>query len=64
VQPSPSNAVLRRLAAQQPTEVFTTAVTPAEILYGVEALPAGKRMARLPAAVEQTFAEEFERPLP
>jgi predicted nucleic acid-binding protein len=40
--------------------VFTTAVTQAEILYGMELLPAGKRRGRLSAAIETMFAEEFE----
>jgi predicted nucleic acid-binding protein len=34
-------------------------VTEAEILYGVETLPPGKRRLRLLAAVEKMFAEEF-----
>lgn len=32
----------------------------AEVLYGVEALPAGRRRTRLLAAVENMFAEQFE----
>jgi predicted nucleic acid-binding protein len=32
----------------------------AEILYGVEALPSGKRRTRLLVAVESMFAEQFE----
>lgn len=63
--PLPSPMVMYWLAAQEPSSVFTTAVTQAEVLYGVEALPAGRRRMRLLAAVEKTFAEEFaDRILP
>lgn len=45
--------------------VFTTAITQAEILHGIEMLPSGKRRGRLRAAVERLFADEFpERILP
>lgn len=59
-RPSPAAAVLEWLAAQEPLTVFTTSITLAEILYGVEALPSGKRRSRLAAAVERVFAEEFQ----
>jgi predicted nucleic acid-binding protein len=39
--------------------VFTTTITEAEVLCGVETLPPGKRRLRLLAAVEKMFAEEF-----
>jgi len=60
LRPVPSGEVIRWLAAQAHSSVFTTTITMAEILYGVEALAAGKRRARLLAAVEKMFAEEFE----
>ena len=60
LQPLPSPIVLRWLAAQEPSSVFTTSVTQAEVLYGIETLPPGKRRTRLLAAVEKMFAEEFE----
>jgi predicted nucleic acid-binding protein len=59
LKPSPSSIVLRWLAAQEPTSVFITTITQAEILYGIEALPASKRRILLLAAVEKMFAEEF-----
>jgi len=65
LRPSPDERVLRWLASQEPLATFVTAITLAEMLYGVEALPAGKRRARLVAAVNKIFAEEFqERILP
>jgi predicted nucleic acid-binding protein len=60
LRPLPSPIVLDWLAAQDPLSVFTTAITQAEVLYGVETLPAGRRRTRLLAAVEKMFAEEFE----
>ena len=64
-KPSPSEAVLGWLGAQEPPSVFITTITQAELLYGVEMLPAGKRRMRLSAAIEKVFTEEFrERILP
>ena len=59
LRPSPDREVLRWLARQDRDLVFTPAITQAEILYGVELLPSGKRRAPLHAAVERLFAEEF-----
>ena len=56
---SPSETVLNWLDAQVPSEVFTTAITVAEVLYGVEALPPGKRRMSLLATVEKMFVEQF-----
>ena len=60
LKPSPSEVVLRWLAAQEPSTVFTTSVTRAEVLYAVETLPLGKRRQRLLAAVEAVFEQDFE----
>jgi toxin FitB len=59
LKPLPSSVVLRWLAAQEKGMVFTTAITTAEILYGIESLPAGRRRAQLSAAVEKIFFENF-----
>ncbi|HEX4773118.1 MAG TPA: type II toxin-antitoxin system VapC family toxin [Bryobacteraceae bacterium] len=59
LRPSPSDLVLNWLAAQQPSEVFLTAITQAELLYGVELLPASKRRLQLHAAIEQLLRDEF-----
>lgn len=65
LKPSPDKAVLGWLASQGRDAVFTTAITQAEILYGVEMLPSGKRRTRLQTAMERLFAEEFhDRILP
>ena len=60
LKPLPSLIVLHWLAGQEPSSVFTTTITQAEVLYGIEALPPGKRRLRLLEAVEKMFAEEFE----
>jgi predicted nucleic acid-binding protein len=57
---SPSAAVLSWLADQNPREVFITAITQAEVLHGVEVLPAGKRRTRLHAVIEELLLKEFE----
>ena len=60
LKPKPAVTVLRWLAAQAPAAVFTTTITLAEILYGLELLPAGKRRLQLVTAVEKMFAEQFD----
>jgi predicted nucleic acid-binding protein len=59
LKPVPSDTVLAWMAAEIPSSVFTTTITLAEVLYGVEALPPGKRRTRLLLAIEKMFAEEF-----
>ena len=62
---SPNETVLGWLAGLDREQVFTTAITQAEILYGIETLPSGKRRTALQAAVARLFAEVFhERILP
>jgi len=60
LKPEPSAAVLDWFADQAPSDVFTTTITMAEILYGLEAMASGKRRMRLLAAVERMFVEQFE----
>src|SRR5207237_5452834 len=60
VKPSPSNAVLAWLAEQEALAAYTTTITQAEILYGIELLPPGKRRTQLTAAIEERFAQEFQ----
>jgi predicted nucleic acid-binding protein len=59
LKPVPSSAALSWLAAQVRSEVFTTTITLAEVLFGVGALPQGKRRTRLFETVESIFAQEF-----
>lgn len=57
--PSPSPNVLAWLAAQPSAAVFTTAVTEAEILYGLALLPDGRRRQALEAAVRPIFSDDL-----
>ena len=59
LKPAPDERVLHWLADLDPAAVFTTAVTQAEILSGVEILPTGRRRAQLLQAVEDMFATDF-----
>jgi predicted nucleic acid-binding protein len=59
MKPSPSQPVLGWFAAHPPLQLFTTAITQAEILYGLELLPAGKRRNALRAAIETIFEQDF-----
>lgn len=57
MQPSPSATVLDWWAQQQPGALFITTVTVAEILYGIELLPHGKRRAALLAGADRMFGK-------
>lgn len=59
IRHSPSPKVLRWFEEQDPVSVFTTAVTQAEMLYGLESLPLGRRRSTLQQAIEKMFEEEF-----
>ncbi len=56
---SPSPRVLEWWSQQQSGELFTTTVTMAEILYGIEILPKGKRRDSLLAEAEAVFTQDF-----
>ena len=60
VKPQPSPAVLKWFAKQDRATLFTTTITQAEMLYGLERLPDGKRKQFLVQAVNGMFAEDFE----
>jgi toxin FitB len=57
---SPDEGVVRWLAAQPASSLYTTTVTQAEILYGVGLLPDGRRRDGLMTAVEDVFAVDFQ----
>lgn len=56
---APSKIVIEWLALQHPPSVFTTAVTEAEILYGLRLLPEGRRRRDLEAAISPIFDEDL-----
>jgi predicted nucleic acid-binding protein len=59
MQASPSPRVQDWWSQQQAGELFTSTVTVAEILYGIELLPRGKRRDRLLAEAEAMFSQDF-----
>lgn len=56
---APALKVSAWLAVNAASSLFTTALTQAEILYGLALLPAGKRRAALHAAAVATFAQDL-----
>jgi predicted nucleic acid-binding protein len=56
---APAPTVLRFLAAQPSTSLYTTSITQAEILHGIMLLPVGRRRSALEAAADAMFREEF-----
>lgn len=59
MQPAPSTRVLEWWSQQQSAELYTSTVTVAEILYGIELLPQGKRRAALLAGADRMFGKVF-----
>ncbi|MGD0103112.1 MAG: PIN domain-containing protein [Rhodopila sp.] len=59
MRPKPHPAVLGWVAAQPRATLYTTDINRAEILYGIAALPEGRRRAALAAAAEAMFAEDL-----
>jgi predicted nucleic acid-binding protein len=65
LRPQPDAAVLRWLDDQDPRTLYLTATTAAELLSGIEALPAGRRRKDLQEAIEaQVFPLFAGRVLP
>lgn len=59
MRPTPDPGVLAWVAAQPRGLLHTTRINQAEILYGIAALPAGRRRTRLAEAAQAMFAEDF-----
>jgi predicted nucleic acid-binding protein len=57
VKAEPDEAVLAWLAEQQRSELWTTAVSAAELAYGVALLPRGRRRELLGRAITQLLGE-------
>jgi toxin FitB len=64
MRPSPSPLVRRWIESRTAAELRTTAVTLAEIRYGLERLPDGRRKERLVAAADEVFTEFSDDVLP
>jgi len=59
MKPAPAESVMRWMAAQLATSLYTTSITQAEILHGVMLLPAGRRRNAFEAAAEAMFRDDF-----
>ncbi|MEQ7869854.1 type II toxin-antitoxin system VapC family toxin [Chromohalobacter salexigens] len=59
MRPTPDACVVDWLDSQDASEVTITAITVAEILYGIERLPSGKRQRRFAAMAAAMFEEDF-----
>jgi predicted nucleic acid-binding protein len=65
MRPAPSQAVMSWLAAQPAASLFISAVTEAELRYGVMLLPEGRKRVDLVSAIEAMLAKDFaDRILP
>jgi toxin FitB len=64
MRPSPASVVLTWLRQQAATELFTTAITAAEIRYGIARLPDGRRKDDLVRAANDVFAAFPDQVLP
>lgn len=59
MRPAPTPAVLDWFGAQDPSALYLSAVSEAELRRGVAVLPEGKRRDALRAAVDAMVAEDF-----
>jgi toxin FitB len=59
MRPNPSSRVIAWLGQQPRPNMAVTAITEAEIFYGVELLPQGKRKKQLQSEAESMFAEDL-----
>ena len=55
MRPAPTPAISRSLSKYSAEELHSTSVSLAEVLYGVELLPAGKRKSELLAGADKLF---------
>jgi predicted nucleic acid-binding protein len=59
IRPAPSERVIQWISSQPALLLYTTSITQAEMLYGMESLTKGKRRKALEAALDGMFAEDF-----
>ena len=63
MRPAPNPAVVAWLDRQKPGDVATTTITVAEILFGIERLPAGQRRDTFTVLAADMFDQDFARRL-
>jgi predicted nucleic acid-binding protein len=56
---SPSARVRKWMSDQHPANLFTTAISEAEMLYGIAVMATGQRRAALQRAIAAIFVEDF-----
>jgi toxin FitB len=56
---APAESVMRWMTASSATDLYTTSITQAEILYGIMLLPAGKLRTAFETAASEMFAHNF-----
>ena len=59
MRPSPSIEVMRWVRGQPAAQLFTTAITEAEVFYGIELLGRSRGREGLLVAAEAMFSEDF-----
>ncbi len=59
MRPNPAENVVEWVVSQDSRSIYLSTVTEAEMRYGVEILPAGRRREELRAAMEAMFREDF-----
>lgn len=60
-RPAPNPSVISWLDAQITEDVYLSAITEAELRFGIVILPPGRRRERLAFEVENMLREDFER---
>ncbi|MGB9483140.1 MAG: type II toxin-antitoxin system VapC family toxin [Candidatus Dormiibacterota bacterium] len=55
-RPVPARVVVARMRAQRANDLYTTSITMAEIRYGIERLPDGRRKEQLKSAADGVFS--------
>ncbi len=64
MRPSPSPVVTAWVRARSATELYTPSITLAEVRYGIERLPDGRRKELLRAAADDGFSTFADQVLP
>ncbi len=64
MRPSPAPAIVSWVRSQPDDELYTTAITLAEVGYGIERLPEGRRKRLLQTTAEKVFATFEDQVLP
>src|SRR5271167_1190817 len=59
IAPQPSARVVAWVLREPPLSLYTTSISQAELLFGVELLPKGRRRSELHAAVVRMLSEDF-----